>query len=151
LKCVKTIKTSLHSLLRMKTKHYIKVDWDGDRWPNFSAKELSCRHCGQYYHDPEFLDKLQWVRTKIEKPLHINSAHRCFRHNLAVGGVPLSQHRKLAVDISLRNHNKEELNFMCKSAGFTGFGYYQTFLHIDTGRRRHWFGGDKSLEFWSND
>ena len=40
---------------------------------------------------------------------------------------------------------------MCKSAGFTGFGYYQTVLHIDTGRRRHWFGGDKSLEFWSDD
>ena len=130
--------------------HYSQLRWDAKRWPNFSPQELACRHCGQFYDWPDFMDRLQWVRTRLGRPLHINSAHRCLRHNLAVGGAPLSEHRKLAADLSLRSQNRWELAALCKAAGFTGFGYYQTFLHVDLGRKRFWYSGDLARKAWDN-
>ncbi len=124
------------------------IYWDTDRWPNFSQAELECRHCGDIYIWPEFLDKLQALRDRLGKPLVILSAHRCTIHNALVGGVPLSQHLSLAVDIRLKGHDRFLLAERAKDAGFTGFGYYSTFLHLDMGRPRHWCGGPKARTLW---
>ena len=43
----------------------------------------------------------------------------------------MSQHKKIAFDISLRGHTPKDLLFACIKAGFTSFGFYQTFLHVD--------------------
>lgn len=102
------------------------------RWPNFAPGEFDCKGSGEYYHDPEFLDKLQALRLMVGKPLKINSAHRSARHNAAVGGVPNSQHRKMAVDISLNGHNRVNLVRCAIQCGFTGIGFGKTFLHLDT-------------------
>jgi hypothetical protein len=118
--------------------HYSSPPWDKARWPNFSAKELACPHCGEYYHDTRMLDAIQAVRSSLGKPLRINSAHRCALHNARVGGAPLSQHKKIAFDISLHGHDREALKAACREAGFTGFGHYGTFLHVDMGRPRWW-------------
>lgn len=120
--------------------HYSYVLWDKERWPNFTAKEFACTHCGQLYFWPEFFDRIQWVRTAVGKPMRFNSAHRCSLHNIRVGGAPLSEHKTLAVDINLNGHDRLELAAYCKAAGFTGFGYYNTFLHVDLGRKRFWYG-----------
>lgn len=124
------------------------VFWDKDRWPNFSASELSCRHCGETYHWPDFLDRLQCLRDDMEAPLQILSGHRCALHNARVGGAPLSQHLKLAADISLVGLNRFRLRDAARRAGFTGFGYYTNFLHIDLGRPRHWVGSEKARQLW---
>lgn len=122
--------------------------WDSKRWPNFSIGELACRHCGESYIDCDFLDRLQALRNTLGKPLYILSAHRCTHHNAMIGGAPLSQHLKVAVDISLYNHDRFGLASQARSLGFTGFGYYSTFLHIDIGRSRHWYGGQKAKDLW---
>ena len=123
--------------------------WDVDRWPNFKPIELSCKHCGEYYHDPKVLDALQAVRRNVDRPLIINSAHRCALHNVRSGGAPFSQHLKIAVDIDLRGHDKKKLVGAAKKAGFTGFGYAASFLHLDMGRARSWFYGPISRKVWS--
>lgn len=120
------------------------------RWPNFSPLEMGCRHCGEVYDWPDFMDRLQIARSEIGLPFDIHSAHRCGLHNARVGGAPLSQHLKLAVDIGLEGHNPATLFTACREAGFTGFGFYLTFLHIDLGRARHWFGSQKAKELWQN-
>ena len=122
--------------------------WDERRWPNFSHGELSCRHCGEYVHNPEFLDALQDLRNRLQASLHILSAHRCSLHNAAVGGAPLSQHLGMAVDIALHNHDRHFILSAAKSSGFTGFGHYITFLHLDMGRPRFWFGSAKAKKTW---
>jgi len=122
--------------------------WNEDRWPNFSSAEMACRHCGEGYLWPEFLDRLQGLRREMDAPLIILSGHRCAIHNARVGGAPLSQHLKLAADISLRDLNRFQLRDTAKRNGFTGFGYYTTFLHIDLGRPRHWFGSKKARLLW---
>jgi len=126
----------------------INSDWQSDRWANFTPNELSCRHCGQMYIWPEFLDRLQHARDDVNRPFKILSGHRCALHNARIGGAPLSQHLRLAADISTIGHNRHELFAACKRAEFHGFGFYQTFLHIDLGRSRHWFGGQKAKELW---
>ena len=118
-------------------------------WPNFTPKELSSPDNGQIYFWPEFMDRLQAARTAVGKPFRINSAHRSWRHNLKVGGAPNSQHKKLAVDISLHGHNRFELLGACRGAGFTGFGFANTFLHLDMGPRRFWYYGARSKEAWN--
>jgi uncharacterized protein YcbK (DUF882 family) len=59
-----------------------------------------------------------------------------------VGGGVRSRHKVGdAFDISLRTvKDKTRLISSARRAGFTGLGYYQTFLHVDTGRARWWFG-----------
>ncbi|MCF6275090.1 MAG: hypothetical protein L3J05_04935, partial [Robiginitomaculum sp.] len=49
--------------------------WDQGRWPNFSATEMACRHCGQTYVWPEFMDRLQQARKTVGRPFRIHSAH----------------------------------------------------------------------------
>ena len=122
--------------------------WQPERWPNFAPEELACRHCHEIYIWPEFIDRLQSAREAASKPFKILSGHRCSLHNARIGGAPLSQHLRLAVDISLIGHERDRLLTVCKAAGFRGFGFYQTFLHIDLGRNRHWFGGQKAKELW---
>lgn len=116
-----------------------KAEW---RWKNFSPEEhgMHCPCCGEYYHDPVALDKLQYARTVFGKALRINSSHRCRKHNRAVGGALNSQHLRVAFDVSTRGHNRYQVLAALKQAGFTTFGYYNTFIHTDTRRGRRWYG-----------
>jgi len=35
-----------------------------------------------------------------------------------------------------------------RAAAFTGFGYYNTFIHLDMGRPRFWYGSEKAKREW---
>ncbi len=129
-------------------RHWTLAPWDAERWPNFSRIEFACKHCGEFYYDEDYFDSLQAARTLVGRPFNNNSGHRCWRHNMAVGGSPASQHKKIATDISLKGHDKRKLISAVKLFGFTGTGYYNTFLHIDKGRKRFWYGAG-ARETWS--
>lgn len=141
-----------------KLRHSRSVDLSGQdnqwprkdrvRWPYFTATEMACRHCGEGYDWPEFMSRLVAARRDVGRPFHILSAHRCALHNARVGGAPRSQHLRLAVDIATHNHNREDLFPALRRAGFTGFGFYTTFIHADLGRRRHWFGSKGAKQLW---
>ncbi len=109
-------------------------------WPHFSISELACR-CGgrfcraQYWHDPEFLDALEYMRAQTGRPLIINSGHRCPQWNALVGGAPASMHKTIAADISLITHDRHEMLGIARSAGFRGLGLGRSFLHIDRRKR----------------
>ena len=118
-------------------------------WRDFLRAEMACRHCGEFYRCSAFMDRLQNARNDINRPFQILSAHRCALHNARVGGAPLSQHLRLAVDISLHGHNPQRLHAACQSAGFVGFGFYTTFLHIDLGRPRQWYGNQHARDLWT--
>jgi uncharacterized protein YcbK (DUF882 family) len=52
-----------------------------------------------------------------------------------------------ALDIStagMTNEQKLQLVQAALQAGFTGFGFGNTILHVDTGTRRHWAYGNSS-------
>lgn len=114
--------------------HQRAPKWTPDekvRWRHFAPTELDCKGNGNYYHDPQFLDRLESLRVAMGRPLVINSAHRSEGHNARVGGVPNSMHRTIAVDISLTGHDRVKLVREAIRAGFTGIGFGATFLHLD--------------------
>lgn len=114
-------------------------------WDNFSAKELSCPCCGEYYHSVQTLNQIQYARQLIGKALTINSAHRCRKHNREVGGAIASEHLRIALDVSIVGHDGYTVLGMLKAAGFTTFGFYKSFIHTDIRYGRRWFGaGAKS-------
>lgn len=127
------------------------------KWPfkNFPYREVCCPCCGALPKAAyASIAKAQWVREKLGIPVVMNSAHRCWLKNALVGGAPLSMHKMvIAFDISMRGKNKKErlkIVKVCKEAGFTGFGYYKTFLHVDCGRPRFWYGrGAKASWQWN--
>jgi len=125
-------------------KHYDEFDQDW-KWKNFTVKELSCKCCGEYYHDPESLDMIQAARDISGRSYRINSAHRCEAHNKAVGGMPASMHLKIAFDVSLNGHNKKELLQALFDGGLTTFGLYAGFIHTDSRDYKQWYGCAKNL------
>jgi len=129
-------------------EHYSRAPWDSKRWPNFGPNEFASKDNGQLYWHPEFFDKMQALRTALGKPVSINSAHRSWRHNLAVGGALNSIHKTMAVDISLSGHNRFHVLAAARAVGFTGTGYYSSWLHLDLGRKRFWYSGDYARQLW---
>jgi uncharacterized protein YcbK (DUF882 family) len=125
--------------------------WDAARWPHVAPQALACRCCGALCVWPEALDALSRLHGAIAAPLHITSGYRCALHNARVGGAPLSLHKRLAFDIALEHHAPLGLAHAARAAGFTGFGFGQTFLHLDTrAHPAHWFYGQRSKAKWTS-
>lgn len=125
--------------------------WDAARWPHFTAHEIACPCCGETCVWPEALDAVERLRRLLGVPVVLTSGHRCALHNARVGGAPLSQHKRLAFDVVLRGHDPARLLAAARAAGFTGFGFGNTFLHLDTRvRPAHWFYGQRSKARWTS-
>ncbi|MDE2182897.1 MAG: hypothetical protein KGJ78_07740 [Alphaproteobacteria bacterium] len=113
--------------------------------------ELACPCCGEVCFWPPALDSLEALRRRLGAALRITSGHRCALHNARVGGAPLSQHKRLAFDIALAGHDRVHLAAAARAAGFTGFGFGQTFLHLDRrARPARWFYGNRSKALWTS-
>lgn len=108
------------------------------RWPykNFRKEDVQCKCCGALVDNADALKKLDKVLALLEG-IRINCGYRCPTHNAKVGGAPLSQHKLgTAFDLSTRGkHKSEDVVAAAKAAGFTGFGIYKTFVHVDTAKR----------------
>ena len=124
-------------------------DWPA-RWPNFAPSEVACRGCApdapcrrdSLALDVAAMDTLQDLRRRYGQPLRVNSAYRCPFHNVRIGGAPHSYHKRgMAFDVSINGMTKlqrQDLATTAIDAGFTGFGFYGSFLHVDIGRPRQW-------------
>lgn len=118
--------------------HYTKVtNW---RWKNFTPKEIACKGDGLIVVNETAMDRLQKFRELANTPVIINSGYRSVAYNKRVGGAPKSQHLQgKAFDIQITEKlTRETIHKLAKLAGFTGFGDYNTFVHIDIGPARYW-------------
>ncbi len=122
--------------------HPSEVPWDAARWPNFRPDEpnLACPCCGEFFLDGWMMDGLQRIRKGLGRGVTVNSGHRCPIHNAHVGGAPLSEHRRVAWDVSVLGHDRAAVLRLALEYGFTTFGFYRTFLHVDPRPGRRWFG-----------
>jgi zinc D-Ala-D-Ala carboxypeptidase len=126
--------------LREHYGHYSLVPLKLWRWKYFTPQEVASKGDGSIQIHVETLDKADKLREMAGHALVINSWYRDLEHNRKVGGGSKSEHLNgRALDISLHNvKNPKHLYELAKLAGFTGFGFYDTFMHVDTGKPRFW-------------
>ena len=130
-------------------------DWrdaEGLDWPltHFSPAELSTAHSNQ---KRDMLLRVHWpsakaldaLRASVGHSIILHSAYRSPDHNRRVRGHPNSRHlHGRAFDISLSSiRDMRGLLTTAHQLGFVGFGFYNRFVHIDTGpKQRAWDGRD---------
>ena len=114
--------------------------------PYFSERELACRCCGTVKLDLRFAAMLPSLRQRWGKPMTVNSACRCPKHNVSVGGHPRSLHLTensahptggtAAIDIAWRHLNTVEKLQLARLAHELEFrvGLHNGFIHLDMGR-----------------
>ena len=129
------------------------MEW---KWKYFKPEEIACKgkicRCGRELWDkaeygenmPNYLkgalDTLDMLRGKWGKPIVLNSAHRCAKHNASVGGAKNSRHLKIAFDRRVPKQEQEAFIALAEECGFTGIGVYENFVHLDLGKKRKWKG-----------
>jgi len=111
------------------------MDWT--KVPNFKAAEFNCSHCGKNEMKPDFMAKLQALRTTYGKPMRVTSGYRCPQHPIEAKKTAPGAHASgCAVDIGVEGADAHRLLTLAMAAGFTGVGVQQKgtgrFLHLDT-------------------
>lgn len=104
------------------------------RWPDFQPSEIACRGTGKLLVDERAMDMLQELRTRLGKPIHVNSGYRSPEHNRAVKGAKASKHMEgIAFDCRMAGHDPQVFMATAKAVGFKGIGQYPVlgFCHID--------------------
>lgn len=105
---------------------------------NFPVDELRCQ-CDRCLGvmpnevDPEALEALQRVRDTFNKPMVLTSAYRCADHPVeARKPSPGRHHDGLAFDVAVPwGRDRMQLVELALAEGFRGFGFAETFLHVD--------------------
>ena len=115
---------------------------------NFKRREFDCK-CGckmpleVYENVIKLAGQLQTLRDYVGRPITINSAYRCTKHNEKVGGSKNSQHLLgKAADITIQSLKPIEvfaiiedlIDFGVMLQG--GLGSYSTFTHYDIRKTR---------------
>lgn len=112
-------------------------DWS--RWPNFTLDEMRCRETGDVKIVPEFMDRLQALRSMIGEPLQITSAYRSPKHSAErKKQLPGTHTLGRAVDIAAGGGLQYRIIAIAPGLGFKGIGIARTFIHLDD-----WDGGPR--------
>lgn len=104
---------------------------------HFRAKELACKcGCDEQKMDSDFMEMLEELRQKLDRPVYITSGFRCVEHNKAVGGVSSSYHLKgMAADIvCISAKDRHAIVGAAIRLGFSGLGIDKHFVHVDNRR-----------------
>jgi zinc D-Ala-D-Ala carboxypeptidase len=108
--------------------------WD---YPNFEAREFTCKHTGRNKMSADFLTRLQRLRTKYGKPMVISSGYRDPSHPIEAGkpGGPGPHSAGRACDVVVSGADTLLLTVLAVQEGFTGIGWMQKggsrFIHLD--------------------
>jgi hypothetical protein len=130
---------------------------------HFTSAELACRHCKVNACAQDLVDALEAIgpaalavmveegkATDEQKaagrlPVHLDCAYRCPAHNLAVGGVPDSEHtRGLAADIKMSGMTTRQMYQAAVKVpafrdGGIGVAAHQGYIHVDVrGTHARW-------------
>jgi uncharacterized protein YcbK (DUF882 family) len=110
------------------------ISWG--KYPNFSAKEFQCSHCGADGIQESLISKLQAMRTEYGKPMRITSGYRCPQHPIeAKKSTPGTHALGIAADIGVEGAEAHRVLELAFKHGFTGVGVQQKgtgrFIHVD--------------------
>jgi zinc D-Ala-D-Ala carboxypeptidase len=110
------------------------MNWNN--YPNFTKEEFDCKHTGLNEMKPEFVHKLQQLRTLYGKPIKINSGYRHPTHPIEFRKGHANGEHTLGTcaDISVTNSaDRYRLINLALELGFTRIGFHNNFLHLGIG------------------
>ena len=125
---------------------------------HFDSGEFICPCCRRLPScgmNPILITKLEALRHALgDTPIIVNSGFRCISHNMAVGGLPDSQHLLgNAADISVQSlfddFSLDDVVSKALSIGFDGIGRYVSsgFVHLDVRSN----GSEPGVYRWDGD
>jgi zinc D-Ala-D-Ala carboxypeptidase len=102
----------------------------------FSAKELSCQHCGKEGMDQAFVDRLNALREAYGAPLRVTSGYRCKDHPVEARKATSGMHTTgKACDFGVEGAAAHKVLSLALQMGFKGIGVQQKgtgrFIHVD--------------------
>ena len=112
------------------------MDWNLSTY--FTQYEFKCSHTGQCDMDPEFIRKLNELRTAYGKPMKITSGYRHTTHPIErKKKTPGAHTTGQAADIAVSREDAFHLLRIALNTGvFNGIGIQQKgsgrFIHLDT-------------------
>lgn len=119
---------------------------------NFTLKELLTNNPVNSYtklHKTLIL-RLQKIRDKLESPIIILSTYRDFYYNKRVLGSSKSEHiNGNAIDFKVQNLDEAKKTLLDDYENGLlngGLGLYDTFIHIDVGKKRFWDSQKKKFD-----
>lgn len=101
---------------------------------HFNLTEFQCPCCHTVKLHPELLRRAVRLRDAWERPVVINSAYRCEKHNIRVGGVTDSRHKLgRALDVRVPAWSQSEFRRLALFCGFAKVILYRErgFAHIE--------------------
>lgn len=110
--------------------------------PNFTLRELLTKNTADTFTKISFdvLLTLQLIRNKFGNGIGVSSSYRSPTYNRSIKGATASEHIKgNALDIYPINGDIKGLHKIGQSVSFNGgLGFYNSFMHIDSGAKRFW-------------
>jgi len=102
---------------------------------HFKSWELACPCCGVNDCTQALVDALEAFRAVVGKPVVVDSAYRCPKHNAAEKGATHSQHMLgQAADVRVAGMSAAQLEVIARTiAAIHGIGRadHQGYLHVD--------------------
>jgi len=99
----------------------------------FRLEEFDCTHTGLNEMDPDFLERLDFLREECGFPFRISSGYRHETHpNERRKSEPGTHNKGIAADILVKD-GFERMNVVHNALkmGFGGIGVAKTFVHVD--------------------
>jgi len=118
------------------------INWKD--YKNFTKAEFDCKHTGENKMRPEFMERLQQIRTAYGKPLVITSGYRAPSHPVEARKARAGEHTYgVACDIAISGTDALDLMVIAYGHGIRRIGVKQN----GTGRFLHLGMGDQYLNF----
>lgn len=109
------------------------MDWT--LYPNFPPEEMACKETGELNMHPDFMKKLQHLRSVFGKPMRVSSGYRSPRHSIEAAKASPGEHcTGRAADIAIQGADALRLVQLALQMGFTRIGVQQKgagrFIHL---------------------
>ena len=110
------------------------MEWQADKWPDFTERELQCKETGECEMDVSFMNRLQGLRRDFNQAMIVTSGYRSPEHSAEKKKEtgPGSHSQGHAVDIRCTGGTyRFRLIETAIRMGFTGIGISSDFIHLD--------------------
>jgi len=121
------------------------LDKDGQLSKHFHVDEFFSKGNGDLKLNQELITRLESLRNKLGRPIHVVSGYRDPKYNKSVGGAMFSMHKYgRAADVTVSRRKLATIRAKAIECGFKGIGTYRKkgFTHVDIrlGRTARWWG-----------